>query len=178
VLHHHTRKEQLAIWVNFANRTMAGTERLIGSFSHPHLLDIDLAADPTGRDLMHQVQATLGRALPHQHVPISLLWSSLGRSLESREGRIVFDVLHQGAPRQDVADSAIREVPIFNPMSFHLLSIRVYNTPEMVTINVGYSRRHLAQETVVSMAAQVRRCIEALTIGGERRASSYLSVPD
>jgi amino acid adenylation domain-containing protein len=78
-----TGQDDLVIGTPVAGRTRGETEPLVGFFVNSLPLRLDLAGDPTVRDLLHRVRTTALEAFAHQDVPFEKLVQELqaGRAL-------------------------------------------------------------------------------------------------
>jgi non-ribosomal peptide synthetase component F len=71
LLHRLSGQEDLVVGAPSENRTMPGSELLIGCFLNVLPLRIDCSADPTFVELLHRVRDTLLTAYDHQDLPLS-----------------------------------------------------------------------------------------------------------
>jgi amino acid adenylation domain-containing protein len=78
LLSRHSGQEEFVVGSPFAGRSRAEFERVVGYFINVLPLRADLTADPSFRDLLRQVGATVLEALQHQDYPFPLLVERLG----------------------------------------------------------------------------------------------------
>ena len=55
------------------------------------MLGVDMRGNPSGIELVQQVQMDLTAAHRHMHVPLGHLWRIIGRSLEKNDVRVIFE---------------------------------------------------------------------------------------
>jgi hypothetical protein len=77
VMRARTSKSRIAIWSNFANRVLPGTDRLIGWFVNSHLVGVDMSSEPSGLEFLLGVKASVLGAASHQQIPTAVLWRSM-----------------------------------------------------------------------------------------------------
>lgn len=77
MLYCHTKQENLAIGSPIANRSRVELEGLIGFFVNTLVLKIDIAGNPTFRELLRRVRETTLQAYAHPDVPFEKLVEEL-----------------------------------------------------------------------------------------------------
>lgn len=85
LLHYYSKREDLAVGVDVANRNQSGTEGLIGLFVNQVVMRADLSGSPNFQDLLARVSAMTLRVYAHQDFPFDKLVDGL--KLERQLGR-------------------------------------------------------------------------------------------
>lgn len=73
LLHRYSGQEDICIGTIIANRTTRQLEGLIGFFTNPLVLRVDLSGNPTFRELLHRVRETTLEAYAHQDLPFDMI---------------------------------------------------------------------------------------------------------
>jgi acyl-CoA synthetase (AMP-forming)/AMP-acid ligase II len=79
LLHRVLGREDVRVATNVANRNRPGTETLIGPLVNTIILRTNLGGDPTPREVMRRVRATVVPAFAHQDLPFEDLVQTLER---------------------------------------------------------------------------------------------------
>lgn len=77
LLHYHSKREDIVVGVDVANRSHAATEGLIGLFVNQVVMRGDLSGKPNFRELLARVSAMTLRVYAHQDFPFDKLVDSL-----------------------------------------------------------------------------------------------------
>jgi hypothetical protein len=77
-LHHTTQRSSVSIWTDFRIPWMA--EERIASFSHSHMVTVDLTQVSSASDLIKTAAASLSQSHRHHDVPLDLVWRATNRS--------------------------------------------------------------------------------------------------
>ncbi|MEW1925364.1 amino acid adenylation domain-containing protein [Streptomyces sp. NPDC088360] len=73
----HTGEREVTVGTDVAGRTAAETQEMLGFFVNQLVLRIDLAGEPTWRELLGRVHGTVLEALSHQDVPFERVVQAL-----------------------------------------------------------------------------------------------------
>ena len=85
LLHYYSKREDIVVGVDVANRNHGGTEDIVGLFVNQVVMRADLSGQPGFQDLLARVSAMTLRVYAHQDLPFDKLVDSL--KLERRLGR-------------------------------------------------------------------------------------------
>lgn len=91
LLHKYTHKPAISVWMNFANRSLPGTQDVIGWFVNSHIIGAHISLDCKTADFLLRVRAGIIGALAHQEVPRRLVGHTLGARPSLSDTRILFD---------------------------------------------------------------------------------------
>lgn len=86
-----SKRPQLALLSNFANRVTSEFEPTIGWFVNTHLLGIDLGSDLTFYEVLLRAKSTIVNAHIHQGLPTTHLWNILGERPAQNDLSVLFD---------------------------------------------------------------------------------------
>ncbi|GAB4192313.1 MAG: hypothetical protein OHK0022_06400 [Roseiflexaceae bacterium] len=114
VLHHHTRRDDLVIGTDIANRSYSEMERLIGFFVNQLVLRLDLSGDPDFGTLLAHVRTRTLEAYAHQELPFDRLVDALQIERDpARTPLFQVKLVLQNAPRAalEVAGLTFSTVP-------------------------------------------------------------------
>ena len=98
LMHRYTKRERLAIWTHFANRTRKEFLDSVGWFANTHLLGFDLDTKLTAADMVTQVRSKVLAAGRYQDLPVPLVWRSMGAYPRDPDARLLLDVSSSDAP--------------------------------------------------------------------------------
>jgi non-ribosomal peptide synthetase component F len=73
LLHGYTGRTRIALWTQFSNRRRLAFQPVIGFFANPHIVGVDLSANPTATQVIGAVRTAMLEAFEHQELPLSLL---------------------------------------------------------------------------------------------------------
>ena len=93
LLHAYSRKERIAIWGMWANRTRPETEHLIGWLADVRLLGMNLSSDSPASKFLKHVRDVVFEANANQEAPVALLLNFFLRErLPARDGLDTFGI--------------------------------------------------------------------------------------
>jgi amino acid adenylation domain-containing protein len=201
LLHLYTGKERIGIWSLFANRTRPGTEGMIGSFSHRHLVAMEVLADQIAESVLDGARDLVIDATAHSEIPfilVQMLMNSQGwRSSfvedmnETRathesdigveqdvmpESHVSFD-LEAGNLDVDPSDGLVIE-PVYLPRPNASLDLRILGTDRETHLVLGatYSRRLFSASNINEMLADFTRVLERLVSVPDAPISSFANI--
>lgn len=114
LLHVETGQRTIVVAAPAANRTLPGTERLIGLFINHLLLATRIDGDPSGRDLLALVRASTLDAFDHQDLPFEELVRRLrpGRlGSHTPLARVMFNLVHMPSTRPALQGLRVEPAP-------------------------------------------------------------------
>jgi len=98
LLHRHLDHDDIRVATNVANRSRAGTEALIGPLVNTVILRTNLGGNPTAREVLRRVRATILAAFAHQDLPFEELVRALERERRRKSQALANSmILLQGA---------------------------------------------------------------------------------
>jgi acyl transferase domain-containing protein len=77
LLAEHLNTTDIAVFSPISNRNRAEFQSLMGDFSNPLILRVDLSGNPTQGDLLKQVGQVVSGAIAHQDLPLQLIKASI-----------------------------------------------------------------------------------------------------
>jgi non-ribosomal peptide synthetase component F len=80
LLHRHSAQDDITVGVPTAGRNRAELEGLIGFFVNTVVMRVDLAGNPSFRELQQRVRSVCLGAFAHQELPFESWWKSCSRS--------------------------------------------------------------------------------------------------
>jgi thioesterase domain-containing protein/non-ribosomal peptide synthetase component F/acyl carrier protein len=142
LLERYTDQHDLTIGSPSANRT-SQTEQIIGPFSGPIALRLNLAGEPTLREILARVGEVTMDALDHSGLPFEIVLDQLKmRSVHGRNPLFQFYFLYQTAflqPREtkDLVITPMAAISVGNPFEIQLAIIE---RPDGVRANLEYDQ--------------------------------------
>ncbi|HVF55943.1 MAG TPA: condensation domain-containing protein, partial [Pyrinomonadaceae bacterium] len=103
LLRHYTRRDDIVVGTDVANRNRGETEALIGFFVNQLVLRTDLSGNPTFRELLARVRETALGAYAHQDLPFEQLVEAVGYERGSQRAPLFqVKLALQNAPADDL----------------------------------------------------------------------------
>ena len=81
----------MSILVNFANRTSADSDKMVGWFVNTHLVGLNIEDCATVGDFCCAIRSEAVRAMTYQNIPTAHLWNQLGSTPRFRGIPMVFN---------------------------------------------------------------------------------------
>lgn len=124
-----TGREKLVLGTNSANRARPELEPVVGFFLTQVPLGLDLAGDPTFRELLQQARRRVIRAYSHQNFPFTKLIEALGAPDDRHRYPVVQALLLilQGESSHQAGDLEFRPVELFDGNSRWDLTFGLYD---------------------------------------------------
>ncbi|GMU11502.1 non-ribosomal peptide synthetase [Corallococcus caeni] len=181
VLSRYTRRTDIVVGTDIANRNRAETEGLIGFFVNQLVLRGDLGGDPTVRELLSRARETALSAYAHQDLPFEELVKELNpkRSLGQAPLFQVKLVL-QNAPVSRLELPGLELSPVGQEATRAKLdlTVAVQETPQGLACVWEYATDLFDGDTVARMAKHFEQALEGLTREASRRLSSLSLLTD
>jgi amino acid adenylation domain-containing protein len=174
LLHRYTGQTDIAVGTPVAGRSRAELEHLIGFFVNMLVLRIDLAGDPTFRELLGRVRQVALGAYAHQDVPFEKLVEELHpRRDMSRNPLFQVAFALQNAPGEDFALSGLAMTPldVGSGSSRFDIECHLWETPEGVAGGLIYSTDLFDETTIARMVSHFGRLLEAVSTTPDARLS-------
>ncbi|MER7667433.1 amino acid adenylation domain-containing protein [Kitasatospora sp. NPDC096128] len=168
LLHRYNGEERVVVGVPVANRPRAEWEPVIGYFANTLALPVDLAGDPTLRQLLGQVRTVAAEALSHQNVPFDRVVEALG-VVRDPSRNPVFQVMcsvNQVVPPPELPGLAVEIVEMRNDSAKFDLELAVSYTADEVGFAFDYATDLFERETVERLAADYLALLEAFLAEG------------
>jgi Condensation domain len=160
-----TKRDRVAIWVNFANRVRLQFETVVGWLANPHIVRCDLSGDPTAIEALTRVRASLWRAHSHQELPFSLLWQKVissqptGAALRASldPSHITFDMVVRPLPRHGIVS-----VPVRPSAGENSLKILATDLRAGIQLEARYARSRFEADDIEQMLIDVGVVLDAI----------------
>ncbi|MFD8705762.1 amino acid adenylation domain-containing protein [Kitasatospora sp. NPDC059648] len=168
LLHRYNGEERVVVGVPVANRPRAEWEPVIGYFANTLAVPVDLAGDPTLRQLLGQVRTVAAEALSHQNVPFDRVVEALG-VVRDPSRNPVFQVMcsvNQVVPPPELPGLAVEIVEMRNDSAKFDLELAVSYTADEVGLTFDYATDLFERETVERLAADYLALLEAFLAEG------------
>ncbi|HSK80860.1 MAG TPA: amino acid adenylation domain-containing protein, partial [Thermoanaerobaculia bacterium] len=177
LLHRYTGQDDLVLGTLIAGRTRAETEGLIGFFLNTLALRIDLAGDPTVRELLGRVRQTVLGASDHQDAPFELLLEELRPERDLTRTplfQIVLNWLSFGAAKErfELPGLVLEQLPrASQPAKFDL---EIYADPSAgpIALHAVYNRSLFAPPQIDELLAQLEALLAGMVAGAGRSLSA------
>ena len=181
VLHQYTGRRDLVIGTTTAGRERAELEPLIGFFVNILPLRIDLADDPTGRELIERVRTVVINALEHQLVPLERLIGSLNIDGDPKNSSFLAVVCrHQNlpsAPFDFCGDLQIRPVHFSDDRGrIDELDLQFYGGEGGLELIVDYAADLLEASTIKRLTEAHERIMEGMISNPDLKLSDLLGM--
>jgi amino acid adenylation domain-containing protein len=128
LLHGLSGQTDIVVGAPIANRNRMETEGLIGCFINALALRVDLSGDPTFRELLGRVRATVLAAHTHEDLPFDRLVERLNPDRGEGQAPFFQVVFSYGAPRQPLVVPGLTVTPVGMESAFEAkydLTLRV-----------------------------------------------------
>ncbi|MFD7449817.1 amino acid adenylation domain-containing protein [Kitasatospora sp. NPDC059827] len=168
LLHRYNGEERVVVGVPVANRPQAEWEPVIGYFANTLAVPVDLAGDPTLRQLLGQVRTVAAEALSNQNVPFDRVVEALG-VVRDPSRNPVFQVMcsvNQVVPPPQLPGLAVEIVEMRNDSAKFDLELAVSYTADEVGFAFDYATDLFERETVERLAADYLVLLEAFLAEG------------
>jgi thioesterase domain-containing protein/non-ribosomal peptide synthetase component F/acyl carrier protein len=171
LLERHTDQHDLTIGSPSANRN-SQTESLIGPFSGPIALRLNLAGEPTFKDVLKHVSQVTMDALDHANFPFEILMARLKmRAVNGRNPLFQFYFLYQTAflqPRE-TANLVITPMPTISVGNPFEIQLAIIERNEGVWANLEYDRELFEPESIRNILSYYRFLLDEIVADPGRR---------
>ena len=158
-----------------ANRHQPGTEGLLGFFVGNLVLRLDLAGDPTFRELLHRARETALGAYAHPDLPFERLVEELDLARDkSRSPLVQVMLLVQAAAGEPLRFAGLSAEPleVHTATSQFDLAVAATGGPQGITLEAEYSTDLFDDSTVEAMLAHLSALLGAVAADPELRLSA------
>lgn len=181
LLHRYTGQTDLVLGLPVANRNWPEIEDLIGYFVNVLVLRVDVAGDPSFRDVLKRVRNTLLSAFAHQDLPFAQLVEAL-RPERDLSYNPLFQVMCSSTPAvkiQSLPDlNTIFTEPESGSYESADLLLDLVETEQGLTGTLGYNVELFDEATITRMNADYVALLKRITADDadlERPLSDWLS---
>jgi non-ribosomal peptide synthetase component F len=163
LLHYYSKREDIVVGVDVANRNQGGTEGLIGLFVNQIMMRADLSGKPNFQELLARVSTMTLRVYAHQDLPFDKLVDSL--KLERQLGRNpLFQVMFglQNLPRwsKDLPGLALTPLRVDTETTIFDLSLYMAEMDQRFIGWMRYSTDLFTSEIVNRMVGQYQAILQ------------------
>ncbi|WP_233595935.1 non-ribosomal peptide synthetase [Corallococcus sp. CA031C] len=175
VLSRYTRRTDIVVGTDIANRNRAETEGLIGFFVNQLVLRGNLGGDPTVRELLARARETALSSYAHQDLPFEELVKELNpkRSLgQAPLFQVKLVLQNTPASRLELPGLKLTQVGQEATRAKLDLTVAVQETPQGLACVWEFATDLFDTSTVARMAKHFEQVLEGLTREPSRRLSS------
>ncbi|HYO51945.1 non-ribosomal peptide synthetase, partial [Archangium sp.] len=175
LLHRYSGQDDISVGTPIAGRTRAETEPLIGLFVNVLVFRVNLAGDPTFRELLARVRQVALGAYEHQEVPFERLVDELAteRSLSHAPlVQAVFDMKNpaRGSPER-LADFELTPLSTRVTTTKYDLALFMVDQEDGMVGACEYSTDLFEEQTVQRMLGHMKTLLEGVAANVEQRLS-------
>jgi amino acid adenylation domain-containing protein len=166
--------DDLVIGTPVAGRTHADLERLIGFFSNTLPLRLDLAGDPTFRELLGRVRELTGGAYTHQDLPAYRLVQTLLPTRDPASSpwlTVIFNQENGLLPPLDLPDLRVSPVDVATGVTLLELDLELFDSSERLHGYVEYATELFDRATVENLVRGYQSIGEAVVSDPDLRLS-------
>ena len=161
----HSGQEDLIIGIPVANRGRVELEQLIGCFVNPLAIRVNLAQNPSFRDLLKQVRAKTLAAYAHQDLPFEQVVEAL-KSERDLSRPPIFQVMFVSQdvsfPATQLSDLRMSALNIDNGVAECDMTFIIIETQERVTGLVEYNVDLFAEDTIQRFLQHYQTLLEGI----------------
>ena len=175
LLHRYTEQSDISIGADIANRNQIETEGLIGFFVNMMVLRVDVADDPTFRDLLKRVRRISLDAHAHQDLPLEKLVEVLQpeRSLSNNPlFQVVFVLHNQPAPDLEQTGLKISPIAVDSGMVQFDLILSMTEIGDELQGHLSYDIDLFNPATIKQLAKRFQVLLESIVTNPHERLSN------
>lgn len=165
------RKDAVAGWCNYANRTPS-TANVVGWFANRHIIGVECSGRRSARDVLkdvHRAVMDLGR---FGACPLNALWNHLGRNLEFEPGR--FDIAIDFRVRRPARVDGLDTLSLLNMRPQVVdLDVRIIQEGDRFRVDAGCAAEYAGESFLAHWLASSHRCLEETIDRPNARIDSY-----
>ena len=163
----YSSQDTVVVGSPIANRRRKELELLIGFFVNTLVLRIDLAEDPSGRELLAQVRRTCLEAYRHQDVPFERLVESIQpeRNLSFSplfQSMFILQNQNERIAGLQIGDLRITTIPLETGASMFDLTLKLEETDQGLLGEIEYNTGLFDGATIERFAARYRSLLSGL----------------
>jgi non-ribosomal peptide synthetase component F len=172
LLHFYTGQEDLLVASPAANRTRLGTEGVLGLFANLLVLRVELAGDPSFREILERVRASTLAAFAHQDLPIEILVERLQPVRDAACSPLVqahFSFENEPFPSWKGAGIAMTPVPLDHGTSPYELDLNLVAADEGLSGEIVFCPDLFDAGTIARAAEHYATVLRAVAAAPELR---------
>jgi amino acid adenylation domain-containing protein len=174
LLHRYSGDEDIAVGTPIAGRRRYELERLIGFFANTLVMRVNLAGEPTFRELLSRVRESALGAYTHQDVPFEKLVEALAPPRDpSRNPLFQVMFVMQNAPASTFVLKSVRasRVPLGQRYAKFDLLLSIGETPAGLRGSWEYSTDLFDSATIERMGQHFERLLQSIVADPQQRIS-------
>ena len=175
MLSRYTGRTDVAVGTPVAGRSRQETEEVLGFFVNNVVLRQDLTGDPSGRELLEQVQRTVVDAFANQDLPFEYLVEDLRPERDLSRNpifQVMFDMEHLESTSRSLGKAPMRGLPAGAEVSKFDLTLLVHQRPDgQLRCLFEYATGLFDRSTIERMAAHYLRLLSGMAARPETPVS-------
>ena len=175
LLHRHSGQEKLILGANNANRNRPEIEPVLGCFLTQAPFPIDLAGDPTFRELLARVRQSALGVYAHQDLPFGKLVEAVQPERDTSRQPIVqalVQVLDGQASGAELSGVAFEPVDAYDGNARYDLMLTLFDSPDGLSGSLEYDSDLFEAGTAQRLLDRLRLLLEAAAANPDQRLSS------
>ncbi len=159
------RQEDFAVGVPIANRQLASTENLIGTFVNMLVLRADMTGEPTFLQLLQRVQAATLEAYAHQDMPFEKLVAEMQLDRDMSHSplfQIMLDYINVPSPKISMDGLEGDNVGVNRHSSKFDMGLIVVDTAQLQSLELEYNTDLFDEATAVRFLDNLETLLEAI----------------
>jgi aspartate racemase len=172
LLHRLTDQDDLAVGSPIAGRRQPELEGLIGFFVNTLVLRLELAGNPSLRDLLGRVREMAFGAYAHQELPFGRLVDELQPARVMSHSplfQVMFALQNTPSEELELEGLTSRHFPVENTTAKFDLSLYIEETKEGLDLRLEYSTDLFERDTIVRWLGHYERLLEGIVANPEAR---------
>jgi hypothetical protein len=174
LLSRYTGRTDLLLGSPSANRHAPGTEGIFGFFVGILPFRLDLAGDPTFRELLRRARESALGAYAHQDLPFERLVDELGLARDKTRTplvQVMLSVQNQSGEPLRFGGLAVEPIEVHSATSQFDFTLGIVDLPQGLTLQAEYSIELFDGATIERMLQHLTRLFEAVVADPEVRLS-------
>jgi nonribosomal peptide synthetase DhbF len=175
LLHRLSGQSDIVIGIPVAGRDHGDVEQVVGTFVNTVALRVDLASNPTFRELLARVRAGALDALANQHVPFDRLVQDLVQKRDTSRAPLVQVIFNMAnAPMHGIAFDGVQIKPVPIDRGGAQFDLSLSADPEFSKlVTIEYNTDLFDRSTVELFIERYLRLLEAAVAEPETRISEF-----
>jgi non-ribosomal peptide synthetase component F/thioesterase domain-containing protein len=165
LLNRYTDQTRFILGTSMANRPRPELENLIGQFANPMMLRVDLADEPTFRELVHRLRDLLLGAMSHQDVPLESILDRLETNSGGKENPAIQALMmFQKDFLQHAQYGELAVVPLrwVSPGTIIECTLGIVERAEGICLHMEYNTEIWENATIHRMLRHFENLLEAV----------------
>ncbi|MBV9598697.1 MAG: amino acid adenylation domain-containing protein [Chloroflexi bacterium] len=181
VLHRYTMQPDIAIGVPIANRRWLQAEDVIGPLVNMLVLRTDFSAEPTARELLHQVRSRTLDAYSHQDIPFDVVVAHLQPDHAARQSplyRVMFDYINTPLGELRFGGSTCSAEHVDRRGAQVDLTLIVIDTPQVQRLSIEFNTDLFDTATVERLAGHLLTLLAAMQADPDQTVARLPMLPE